>query len=212
MNLESFEKEIARLETQLQDAITALRVLKDIQATFQDMQPRYERLKYLTDEAARLPEHYAEQFASARKQAEARLIQLEEQLNQQQNRWEIALTQHQQIHNEWQQRTDQSLTHLQQHLEIQQAALDALVTQQQQIQSALEESITQVRTELQDSVITLDERATLANAKLKTFMEKALQDQAQKLREEFTRQFRWALLTGFIGWAIALGTLAVVRL
>lgn len=34
MNLESFEKEIARLETQLQDAITALRVLKDIQATF----------------------------------------------------------------------------------------------------------------------------------------------------------------------------------
>lgn len=176
------------------------------------MQPRYERLKYLTDEAARLPEHYAEQFASARKQAEARLMQLEEQINQQKNRWEIALTQHQQIHNEWQQRMDQSLTHLQQHLEIQQAALDALVTQQQQIQTALEESITQVRKKLQDLVIALDERAALANANLKTFMEKALQDQAQQLQDKFTRQFRWALLTGFIGWAIALGTLAVVRL
>ena len=188
MNLESFEKEIARLETQLQDAITALQVLTDIQTTFQDMQPRYERLKHLTDEAARLPEHYAEQFASARTQAEARLVQLEEQLNQQQNRWEIALKQHQQIHNEWQQRTDRSLTHLYQHLEIQQAVLDDLVAQKK-IQAMLEESIKQVRKKLQDS-----------------------EDQAQQFRDKFARQFRWALLTAFIGWAIAFGTLSVVRL
>ncbi len=188
MNLESFEKEVARLETQLQDAITALQVLTDIQTTFQDMQPCYEHLKHLIDEAARLPEHYAEQFASARTQAETRLVQLEEQLNQQQNRWEIALKQHQQIHNEWQQRTDRSLTHLYQHLEIQQAVLDDLVAQKK-IQAMLEESIKQVRKKLQDS-----------------------EDQAQQFRDKFARQFRWALLTAFIGWAIAFGTLSVVRL
>ena len=62
MNLDSFENEIVRLESQLQDAIATLRVLKDVQATFQDMQPRYERLKQLTDEVAGLPDHYAEQF------------------------------------------------------------------------------------------------------------------------------------------------------
>ena len=82
MNLESFENEIARLESQLQDAIAALRALKDIQATFKDMQPRYERLKQLTDEAAGLPEHYAKQFETARKQAEARSARMKKQVQQ----------------------------------------------------------------------------------------------------------------------------------
>lgn len=37
-----------------------------------------------------------------------------------------------------------------------------------------------------------------------------LQDQARQLREEFTRQFQKAVLTGLLGGAVALGTLVMV--
>lgn len=178
MNVESFENEIAKLESQLQDAIAALRVLPDIQATFQDMQPRYERLRQLTDAAAGLPEHYAQQFETARQQAESRLAQLEKQLRQQQTRWEVTL-------NELQQQTDRSLAELGQQIEIQ-------------------------KIELQHAIIVLNERASSASANLKAFIEKELQDQARQLREEFTRQFQKAVLTGLLGGAVALGTLVMV--
>lgn len=208
MNVESFENEIAQLESQLQDAIAALRTLKDIQATFQDMQPRYERLKQLTDAAAGLPEHYARQFEIARQQAEARLAHLETQVRQQQARWDAVLKQHQQVHRELQQHGDQALADVHQRLETHQTKLTALVVRQQQDQVAAA-ATAQATTELQHAMAALDERASLVNTSLKAFMEKALQNQAEQLREAFTRQFRWALLTGFIGWVIALGTLAV---
>jgi hypothetical protein len=90
------------------------------------------------------------------------------------------------------------------------SALEALAVQHQQDQGTLEESITQSTTELQNAITALDAQLSLVNTNLLAFMRKALQDQAEQLREEFTRQFRWASLTGFIGWVIALGTLAVV--
>lgn len=194
MNVESFENEIAKLENQLQDAIAALRALKDIRATFQDMQPRYERLKQLTDEAARLPAHYAEQFEAARRRAEVRLTQLEAQLQQQQTDWQAAITQDQQVHQA-----------LQQRLQVHKTALETLATQQQQNQAALQAAITQSVTEIQDSITLFDERASSANASLKAFIEEALQDQARQLREEWTAQFKKALVTGLLAGAIALG-------
>ena len=60
-------------------------------------------------------------------------------------------------------------------------------------------------TEIQDSITLFDERASSANASLKAFMEKALQDQARQLREEWTAQFKKALFTGLLTGAIALG-------
>ena len=209
MNVESFENEIAQLESQLQDAIAALRALKDIQATFQDMQPRYERLKQLTDAAAGLPEHYARQFESARQQAEVRLAHLETQVRQQQTRWDATLQQHQQAHRELQQHGDQALVDVHQRLETHQNKLTTLAVRQQQDQVAAATATAQATTELQHAIAALDERASLVNTSLKAFVEKAFQNQAEQLREKFTRQFRWASLTGFIGWVIALGTLAV---
>lgn len=194
MNVESFENEIAKLESQLQDAIAALRALKDIQATFQDMQPRYERLKQLTDEAARLPQHYAQQFETARQEAEARLAQLEAQSQQQQADWQATLTQHERIHQG-----------LRQHLHGQQTTLATLTTQQQQSQAALQAAITQSVTDLQHTIAALDERTASANLTLKAIMDKAVQDQAQQLREEWTAQFKKALFTGLLAGAIALG-------
>jgi DNA repair exonuclease SbcCD ATPase subunit len=201
MNLESFENEIARLESQLQDAIVALRALKDIQATFKDMQPRYERLKQLTDEAAGLPGHYAKQFETARKQAETRLAQLEAQFQQQQADWQITVTQYQQAHSE-----------LQQQLKSQQIALDTLSIQQQQDQATFQHHIEQTKTTLQESITILAEQGSLANIQLREFMEQENSKFAIELRQEIQKRFNYTLFIGLLSLTVALGTLAVALL
>lgn len=193
MNLESFENEIARLESQLQDAIAALRALKDIQATFKDMQPRYERLKQLTDEAAGLPEHYAKQFETARKQAEARLAQLEAQFQQQAD-WKITVTQYQHANNQLQQRTNSRFVELSQRLETHQAALDVFTAQQQQ------------------AITTLNEQVSLVHTGLRELITNAMNKLEIELRLEMKQRFNGALWIGLLALVAALGTLAIVLL
>lgn len=201
MNLESFENEIARLESQLQDAIMALRALKDIQATFKDMQPRYERLKQLTDEVAGLPNLYAKQFETARHQAEDRLAQLEAQFQQQQTDWQINVTQYQQAHSE-----------LQQRLKSQQIVLDTLSIQQQQDQATFQHHIEQTKTTLQESITVLADQCSLANIQLREFMEQANSKFAIELRQEIQKRFNYTLFIGLLSLTVALGTLAIAFL
>lgn len=200
MNLESFEKEIALLESQLQEAIATLRILKDVQATFQDMQPRYERLKQLTDEAAGLPDHYAKQFETARKQVEDRLKQLEAQYQQQQGHLETTLA-------EYQQQSDACLTLMKEQLQQQQTQWQATFSQQQQAQTGLETALTSSITELRQTLVTVDERATATHVNFKAFVNQALQDQALELRDESKQQFRIAIL---LALAIGAGLLILL--
>lgn len=212
MNLESFENEIVRLENQLQEAIAALRALKDIQATFQDMQPRYERLKQLTDEAAGLPDHYAKQFETARKQAEARLNQLEAQLRQQSEEWKALVVIHQQVHSQLQQYIDQSITALQQQCENQQTELDALSVRYEQDQAETRQRIKQSSAVLQQAFITLDERTSLAHSNLQEWMASDMNELENKLQQQIRQRFQDALFVGLLALAVASGTLAVVLL
>lgn len=205
MNVESFENEIARLETQLQDAIAALRALKDIRATFQDMQPRYERLQHLIDEAAALPEHYAQQFEKVRREAEVRLAQLETPIRQQQAHLETLLADHQQ-------QASARLGELTAQFQQEQAAAQTTVTLHQQIHqelqqnlAALQASVTQMITAQQHTIAALDQRTATANEQLRVTVEQALQDQNRQLREGTTAQFNKALITGLLAGAIAVG-------
>ena len=205
MNLESFENEIARLENQFQEAIAALRALKDIQATFKDMQPRYERLKQLTDEAAGLPDHYAKQFEIAHKQAEDRLKQLEVPIRQQQAHLETLLADHQQ-------QTSARLGELTAQLQQEQAAAQITVARHQQTHqelqqnlAALQASVTQMITAQQHTIAALDQRTATANEQLRVTLENALHDQNRQLREGATAQFNKALITGLLAGAIAVG-------
>lgn len=208
MNLESFENEIARLESQLQDAIAALRALKDIQATFQDMQPRYERLKQLTDEAAGLPNHYAKQFETARKQAEARLNQLEAQLQQQGEEWKAVVVQHQQTHNQLQKNIDQSIAALRQQCENQQTDLESLSVRYQQDQSENRQRMKQSTAVLQQAITAQDEQVSLAHTNLREWIASAMNELESSVRRESKQRFNRVLFFVLLSLVITLVTLA----
>lgn len=210
MKIEAFEAEITRLENQLQDAISALRALPDIQTTFQDLQARYERLQSLIDEAARLPERYAQEFATVRQQAEARLAQLEAPIRQQQTHLETLLADHQQ-------QAYARLGELAAQLQQEQAAAQTTVTRHQQIHqelqqnlAALQASVTQMITAQQHTIAALDQRTATANEQLRVTLEKALQDQNRQLREGTTAQFNKVLIIGLLAGTIALGAWIVL--
>lgn len=198
MNLESFENEIARLDSQLQEAIATLRILKDIQATFQDMQPRYERLKQLSDEAAGLPDHYAKQFEMAHKQAEDQLKQLEAQYQQQQAHLETTLA-------EYQQQSNAHLTLMKEQLQQQQAQWQATFSQQQEAQTALETALTSSIAKLRQRLTTVDQQTATAHADLKASIKQALQDH----QEDWTRNFTITILLAF---AIGAGLLIFLQM
>ena len=205
MKIEAFEDEITRLENQLQDAITALRALPDIQTAFQDLQARYEHLQSLIDEAARLPERYTQELATARQQAEARLAQLETPIRQQQAHLETLLADHQR-------QASARLGELTVQLKQEQATAQTTVARHQQIHqelqqnlAALQASVTQMITAQQHTIAALDQRTATANEQLRVTLENALQDQNRQLREGSTAQFNKALITGLLASAIAVG-------
>lgn len=212
MNLESFENEIARLESQLQDAIAALRALKDIQATFQDMQPRYERLKKLTDEAAGLPDHYAKLFETARQQAEARLNQLETQLKQQGEEWKEVVVQHQQTHNQLQKNIDKSITNLLQQCENRQIEVDALSVRYQQDQAETRQWIKQSTAVLQQAITTLDKRVSLVHGDLREWVATTLNESDSKLQQRIKQRFLAALWMSILALGGVAGVVAFMLL
>jgi chromosome segregation ATPase len=187
MNIDAFEAEIARLESQLQDAIAALRALPDIQTAFQDLQGRYAHLQTLIDEAARLPERYAQDLATIRQQAEARLAHLEAPIRQQQAHLETMLAEHQR-------QSDTRLTLMKEQLQQQQAQWQAAFNQQQQGQTALEDALNSAIAELRQQLAALDQQTAAAHTNLQAFLQHALKDQALELEEESKRQFGVTML------------------
>lgn len=200
MNFESFEQEIAQLQNQLQDAVAALRALQDIQTTFQGMEQGYQRLQAQLDEAARLPERYAQELVTVQQQTEARLAQLENPIRQQQAHLETTLA-------EYQQQSDTRLTLMKEQLQQQQTQWQATFNQQQQAQTALETALTSSIAELRQRLATVDQRAATAHADLKAFVNQALQNQALELRDESKQQFRIAIL---LALAIGAGLLILL--
>lgn len=205
MNIESFENEIVQLENQLRDAITAQRALQEIQATFQDMQPRYERLKQLIDVAGQLPQHYSQKFATVIQDAEVRLAGLETPIRQQQDHLVARLDQ-------YQQQMDTRLAAFDAIIQQQQAGLDTMVAQYQQVQqdihhsqARLEHAVALSVTKWQQALDALDQRMSTAHTQLQASVDVTLQDHAMQQGRKSEAQFNKALVIGLLACAIAMG-------
>ncbi|WP_295429005.1 hypothetical protein [uncultured Thiodictyon sp.] len=207
MKLESFENEIVRLESQLQDAIAALRSLKDIQAIFQDIQPRYERLKQLTDDAT----GFEGQYEAVRQQAE-QLAQLEEQVGRNGAEWKAAFTEYQQTYNKSQRETEAAIAALVQRCENQQNGLNALAANCQRNQAEVLQHIERSTAEFQQANAILDRQLALVRADLRDLAGNFMNELENKFGQQIRQRFQSALLVGFLALAAALGALAVLLL
>lgn len=205
MNIESFEKEIAQLESQLRDAVSAVQVMQEIQSTYRDMQSRYDRLKQLLDQVALLPEHYAQQLATQQQQAEARLVELENPIRQQQAQLLDMLTQHQQ-------QVDARLAAMDSKIQAQKGERDTMFTRHERVHQELHQTlakqtqaIEQSKARSQKMKAVLEQRLSDIDAELRTVMNQALEDQARELWVKSKAQSNKALITGLLAGVIALG-------
>jgi DNA repair exonuclease SbcCD ATPase subunit len=207
MKLESFENEIVRLESQLQEAIDALQTLKDIQAIFQDIQPRYERLKQLTDDAT----GFEGQYEAVRRQGE-QLAQLAEQLCQNGAEWKATFTEYQQICKESQRETEQLIAALVQRYENQQNGLNALAANYQRGQAEIRQHMGQSIAEIQQANAILDKQLVLVRGDLRDLAENVMNELESKFGQQIRQRFQGALFVCFLALAVALGTLAALLL